>query len=412
MNASGNGPPPEPRPAARPEGAGGLRLTRRRLLEGAAAASSVGLIPACIARRDRDTPPSATLVLARPRIEADQVLRNVAGLRPFRPGGYRLEAEQLAGKFLIHHYGHGGCGVTLSWGTASVVVELARTRAPGRTPGRAAVLGCGAVGLATARLLQSAGWSVTLYGRELPLATTSNVAGALWGPSFLADPEYRNERFGAGLSRALKLAHAHFTALPEARYGVRRIPVYFPYPEPAIPLSWDWALCPELFTSTAHAPGTHPFGSRYVHEFRLLMIETPTYLSAVLEDFRQAGGVLRQQDFRRLDDVLALEETLIVNCTGLGARALFGDDSLEPIKGQLTVLGPQPAVNYGVIDGRAGLYLLPRRDSLLLGGTHERGNWSTAPDPEATARILADHRTLFSGIPGGNGGRRWPTDSS
>jgi D-amino-acid oxidase len=37
---------------------------------------------------------------------------------------------------------------------------------------------------------------------------------------------------------------------------------------------------------------------------------------------------------------------VIFNCTGLGARALFGDQELTPIKGQLTVLLPQTEVNY------------------------------------------------------------------
>ncbi len=334
------------------------------------------------------------LALARPGIEPELVLRTVAGLRPFRPTGFRVESEQLAEKRLIHHYGHGGCGVTLSWGTAQLVIEQARAQ----PASRAAVLGCGAVGLATARVLQQAGYTVTIYGRDLPLATTSNVAGALWGPSFLLDPEHRTERFGAVLARSLRLAHAHFTTLEGAHYGVRRVPLYLLFRAPAMPLSWDWSLCPELFPSVAYAPGEHPFGDRYAHEFRLLMIETPVYLTAVLADFERAGGVLRQHSFSNVDDVLALEEPLVVNCTGLGARALFGDETLEPIKGQLTVLTPQPAVNYGVIDGPAGLYLLPRPDGLLLGGTQERGAWSTVPDPAAAARVLAGHRRLFANV--------------
>ena len=43
-----------------------------------------------------------------------------------------------------------------------------------------AVLGCGAVGLATARVLQDRGFAVTIYARQLPPDTTSNVAGAMW----------------------------------------------------------------------------------------------------------------------------------------------------------------------------------------------------------------------------------------
>src|SRR5205807_470425 len=90
------------------------------------------------------------------------------GLRPYRRNGFRVEAERRADKLVIHHYGHGGCGVTLSWGTAEIAADLA-VQASDRD---AAVIGCGAVGLATARVLQDRGFHVTIYARDLPPDTT------------------------------------------------------------------------------------------------------------------------------------------------------------------------------------------------------------------------------------------------
>jgi hypothetical protein len=43
----------------------------------------------------------------------------IAGVRPFRNGSYRLEAETIGSKFIVHNYGHGGAGITLSWGCAA-----------------------------------------------------------------------------------------------------------------------------------------------------------------------------------------------------------------------------------------------------------------------------------------------------
>ena len=65
-----------------------------------------------------------------------------------------------------------------------------------------------------------------------------------------------------------------------------------------------------------------------------------------------------------------------------------------PIKGQLTVLVPQPEIDYATIAGR--FYMFPRRDGIQLGGTHERGDWSTTPDPAKSAEILEGHRRLFA----------------
>ena len=82
-----------------------------------------------------------------------------------------------------------------------------------------------------------------------------------------------------------------------------------------------------------------------------------------------------------------------MNCTGLGAKALFGDEELTPIKGQLTVLLPQPEIDYCTL--AADVYMFPRSDGVLLGGTHERGVWSLEPDLEAKQRILAEHARIF-----------------
>ena len=67
---------------------------------------------------------------------------------------------------------------------------------------------------------------------------------------------------------------------------------------------------------------------------------------------------------------------VIVNCTGLGAKALFDDPELMPVKGQLTVLHPQPAVTYAYLEPILDLYMFSRSDGIILGGSHGDGVWS------------------------------------
>ena len=88
-----------------------------------------------------------------------------------------------------------------------------------------------------------------------------------------------------------------------------------------------------------------------------------------------------------------LPEPVIVNCTGLGAKELFGDEELVPIKGQLTVLLPEEEVTYATMAPE--LYMFPRRDGIVLGGTHERGVWDLSPDPDEETRILTQHSDIF-----------------
>lgn len=125
-----------------------------------------------------------------------------------------------------------------------------------------------------------------------------------------------------------------------------------------------------------------------------MLIEPPIYLNALMRDYLLAGGKVVTRDFRSLPEVLALNEPAVVNCTGLGAKALFDDAELTPVKGQLSFLLPQPEVAYCTV-GPSELYMFPRRDGILLGGTHERGVWNLEPDPAQAARIVSQHADLF-----------------
>ena len=96
---------------------------------------------------------------------------------------------------------------------------------------------------------------------------------------------------------------------------------------------------------------------------------------------------------------MGLRENLLFNCTGLGAGKLFGDTELTPIRGQLSFLLPQPEVDYMTV-GPDNIYMFPRHDGVLLGGSHERGEWSTEPDPATTERILRENGALFGRMRG------------
>lgn len=313
---------------------------------------------------------------ARVRVSRERVIRTVAGIRPFRPSGFVVRVEPLGAKTVIHNYGHGGAGVTLSWGTAHLALELALAT-PHR---RCAVLGCGAVGLATARLLQRHGFDVTIYARELPPETTSNIAGAEWGAFSVDDSESRTPEFAAQLDRASHLSHRHFQDLVGDRYGVRWIDAYQLSDHPIVRHASD--LFPER---RALERNQHPFGAPHVEQFATMLIEPPIYLEAMLHDVREGGAEVIVRELRGRDDVLALPEPLIANCTGLGARELFGDTGFVPVRGQLAFLLPQPEIDYLTVSDRL-LYMFPRKDGILLGGTFERGVESLEPDPAARQR--------------------------
>jgi D-amino-acid oxidase len=145
-------------------------------------------------------------------------------------------------------------------------------------------------------------------------------------------------------------------------------------------------------------PGEHPFASPYAGRFTTMLIEPGTFLFRVMDDVLLRGGRMVVRELHALDEVLTLEEALVVNCTGLGARALFGDQELRPIKGQLVVLLPQPEVDYVTLAG--GSYMFPRSDGIVLGGSQEMDDWTPRPTEPVVARILEGNRAVFEGMTG------------
>ncbi len=330
--------------------------------------------------------------LARVHVAEDRIIRTVVGLRPFRPSGFVVRTEKLGEKTVVHNYGHGGGGITLSWGTSELAVDEAWKTGEKRF----AVLGCGAVGLATARLLQLRGAEVTIYAKDLPPHTTSNIAGGQWAPTSVMDFRHRTAESDALLSRAARLAHRSFQRLPGAEFGIRWLENYVVSDEP-LREWWEQSLVRDLYPESRElAPTEHPFPARYARRFTTMLIEPPIYLDAMVREVRLAGGRIVVRDLRSREDVQTLSEPVVVNCTGLGAKALFGDEELGPVKGQLTFLLPQAEVDYIVI--AAGLYMIPRHDGILLGGTFEHDNWSLDVDEAARQRIVAGHRALFEGM--------------
>jgi hypothetical protein len=113
-----------------------------------------------------------------------------------------------------------------------------------------------------------------------------------------------------------------------------------------------------------------------------MRFEPSIYLGALMRDFVEFGGKIVIRTFDSPADLISLDENLIVNCTGLGAKKIFGDQELTPIKGQLTVLVPQPEINYSM----GGM--MPRSDGLVLGHVTIRDSWSLEVDEEARTRVV------------------------
>ncbi|MCC5995630.1 MAG: FAD-dependent oxidoreductase [Oceanicaulis sp.] len=364
-------------------------MDRRAFLTLATAgAAALALPPGALART---SPPA----LERLDIHPSRVIRTVAGLRPFRASGYVVRAERFSRRqTLVHHYGHGGAGVTMSWGTAAETVRVLESATRERT---CAVIGCGVIGLTTALMLIRRGHDVTLYADALPPYTTSNIAGAYWGIASLYRREAASPEFIERMRAAAHYAHRAFQHYAgDPRYGVYWVRAFELYHRP--PANSHGAPdMAHLYPGFERRTGPDAWWRHAgVDSFHQLMIDPNIYLRALKADFERAGGRIRMARFENPRELSRLRERVIVNCTGMGARALFGDEELEPNRGQLTLLLPQAGIDYAYTTSFEGasLYMFPRRGAIVLGGSHGRGDWSLDIDPAEQDRILRGHAEL------------------
>lgn len=241
------------------------------------------------------------------------------------------------------------------------------------------VIGGGVVGLSAAIALLEAGYSVCVAARELGEGTTSAVAAAFWYP-YRAYPEDQVTRLAAVSLR-------RFAALvDDPRAGVLRREALEIYPARVAAPAWSSAA--EDFEDAAAE--LLPRGYGFGHRFHTAVVETPIYLEWLHARVLALGGRIERRALASLDAALA-ECPRVVNCAGLGARALTGDALLHPVRGQVVRVE-----NLGFtrvwIDEHSGpeiTYIVPRSRDVVLGGSSEEHQEDRTPDPRLTREIVA-----------------------
>lgn len=308
-----------------------------------------------------------------------------SGLRPYRVGGYRLEAETIGSKHVVHNYGHGGAGITMSWGCAGEVARLVGLNRANMATLDVAVLGAGVMGMTAAALLLEQGYHVTLYSDRFTPDTTSDVAGGQWAPSVVGVPD------AARHHNILVAAYAKHRGFGR-RYGVSDRDNYTHFRSPDLE---------EAITASGtrrESLNLLPFQRIYSggYKYPTLLVEPPIFLRTLYSDLRARGAKVVQRRFASPQEVQDLPESVVVNCMALGSRDVWMDPNLRGRKGVLALLRPQPHLRY-LYSGIG--YLFPRQDHLVIGGSLEmEGSLDANLTDMDKARLLVKViRAVFQG---------------
>lgn len=249
------------------------------------------------------------------------------------------------------------------------------------------VVGAGVVGMTTAIALLDDGHRVRVVTADPVTETTSAIAAAVWFPTH-AGPADRVMRWGRTAFDVL---------VEQAARGVpgvlmrESLALYRELPgEP----DWASAVGGVRDARPDELPPGYPHGLR----FAVPLAEMPRYLPWLVDEIGSRGGLFIRRLLASLDEVT--DADVVVNCSGLGARALVGDNDVHPVRGQI-VRVTNPGLTMSVRDeghpaGRA--YVHPRTGDCVLGGTLDEGVWDTTVDPATAESILRRCRDLVPAL--------------
>jgi glycine/D-amino acid oxidase-like deaminating enzyme len=329
----------------------------------------------------------------------DRITRITVCTRPFRAQGPRLDVEQVGTKTIVHNYGHGGSGWSLSWGSSGIAVQKAMATGVRDI----AVIGCGALGLTSALLLQRAGVEVTIYAKDLPPNVRSSLATGVWSPdSRICLEEHATPSFKQLWESMARQSFQTYQTL----LGLPGDPVEFidtynvkdsdtkptrPPPDGRPPFA---ELQSELIgdlgpRSEDYPPGSHQFGARHLSRNALMMFNLTAYARLLMSDFLTHGGKLEIAEFRTPADFASLRQKTLINATGFGARALFGDRSVTPVRGQLARMIPQTDIHYALF--YKDVTFIPRRDGLVFQVIGENDYYGFNDDTTVPDRAEAEY---------------------
>lgn len=355
------------------------RFGRRDMLKGSLAAGSLLGLQACAgsgasgvgSAYSRTSAGSMRPALVPMRVTPDQLIDVKCCLRPLRAAGPNLSTEMVGDTLVVHNYGHGGSGWSLSWGSA----EIAVGKALSVLPSEIAVVGCGIIGLTSAVVAQRAGLKVTIYARDqLPRTRSFRASGSYTPDSRVALAAAAGPAFGDEWETMARLSWKTFrTYLGLASRPVEFIDSYAvsdtpikrrEHPaDPAITDSFATKGLPQQNSEFGHysdrirdiVPQSQPlsreespFDMPYTTRGSHMIFNFASYSDLLLGEFFARGGVFENRVFHAPGDLAALKQKVVIHSTGYAARDLWRDRTVIPVRGQTGWLVPQTESKYAL----------------------------------------------------------------
>ena len=247
---------------------------------------------------------------------------------------------------------------------------------------RCTVVGAGVSGLSCAVKLLEAGHEVVVISDRFSPDTVSDIAAAIWYP-FLTAPADRADGWGIATYAELERLSER-----EPQSGVRMRDGREYLRQAVDPPEWSEDIAAFRILDDSEIPEGYVFG----WQFRAPVIEMQLYMPWLRSRVEALGGSFVQSF---VEDLSEVSGEVVVNCVGLGARELCGDEEVRPVRGQVIFIDQDPGIGHFDQQPETLTYTIPRSDVTVLGGTAQVDDWGMDIRAEDDKLILSKVEALW-----------------
>ena len=237
-------------------------------------------------------------------------------------------------------------------------------------------------GLSCAVRLLEAGHEVEVISDRFSPDTVSDIAAAIWYP-FLTAPADRADGWSIATYAELERLSER-----EPQSGVRMRDGREYLRQAVDPPEWSEDIAAFRILDDSEIPEGYVFG----WQFRAPVIEMQLYMPWLRSRVEALGGSFVQSFVEDLNEVSG---EVVVNCVGLGARELCGDEEVRPVRGQVIFIDQDPGIGHFDQQPETLTYTIPRSDVTVLGGTAQVDDWGMDIRAEDDKLILSKVEALW-----------------
>jgi D-amino-acid oxidase len=241
-----------------------------------------------------------------------------------------------------------------------------------------AIIGAGISGLSCAYLFSEKNYNITVFAKAFSPNITSNRAAAFWFPYHV-----RSDRRAIKWSKSSYDFYRLLAGNSASGISMKQLIKAIPASVTEEDTSW-MEFIPKGECNIMPAEKLKP-GITKGYEVLVPLIETQIFLPYLQDIFMKNHIVFENKTVNDFNELPGFD--IIINCSGLGARDLCNDESVIPVRGQVALLETQTDLPI-YLDNDSPLYIVPRKDAMIVGGTYEANIYEETTEPETIERIL------------------------